>query len=272
MVKIGIHSFLLLCLAPLFGVDVYIMDNGIRTDHEKFKPFQVLSKDIQTGVGDSQFGDHASMMAGLIVDRAPQIRLISVRTLDAQGNGTWTDFLKGIHWITNHHAAGTPAVANLSLGGMTQDTRIQKIIAQSIDRLVQDGVTVVVAAGNEGKDEVGRIPSTLDSVISVGAVSFSNRRLGESNFGSCVDVYVLGDDLSGPSAASRNSLVRESGTSVAAAVLTGHVAAFLRLNPEASPEEVKAWVTSNSEKGKVSNFPGREKENFQRESLLFFKK
>ncbi len=287
MVKIErkVHGVWKLCLSvlvffsgvygTLYGADVYIMDTGVRSDHEKFQAVEVLSKDLLTETdnpGRFPYGNHGSLMAGLIVDRAPSVQLISIRPPDENGEGTWASFLKGIHWITNHHEEGVPAVANLSLGGMSQDKRIQKILSQSINKLVADGVTVVVAAGNEGKDKVDRMPSTLDSVISVGAVSFFNERLNESNYGSCVDVYVLGEDLSGPSATSPTSLIRESGTSVAAAVLTGHVAAYLRLHQQATPEEVKDWVIENSERGKVKNFRGSKRKKLEQESLLFGKK
>jgi subtilisin family serine protease len=180
-------------------VTVYIMDNGIRTDHVVFKNIETevvdLLRSVEPGPESTSYGDHATLVAGLIVERAPKVKLISVRTLHENGTGNLSNFLKGVHWITNHHPSGKPAVANLSLGGMPGDPRIEKLVAQAINQLVEDGVTVVVAAGNDGKDVEDRIPSTLDSVISVGAASTFNFRLISSNYGSCVDVFAWRETL-----------------------------------------------------------------------------
>jgi subtilisin family serine protease len=174
------------------AVAVYVMDNGVRTDHVAFNK-------IETEVVDM--------------------------------------------------LAGQPAVANLSLGGVPKDPRIEKLV-RAINQLVEDGVTVVVAAGNDGVDVMHRIPSTLDSVISVGATSALNSRLISSNYGSCVDIYALGENLAGPGSKSTTHRTRDSGTSISAAVVTGSVAAFLEAQPTAEPNEAKQWLIEKSEVGK----------------------
>lgn len=246
-------------------VTVYIMDNGVRADHNAFKGVDVETIDLVEGDNEVGFGNHGTLMAGLIVERAPTVKLISVRTLDEDESGSWGDFLKGVHWITNHHEAGEPAVANLSLGGLSQDDRVRKIVSGAIDQLVADGVTVVVAAGNDGEDAEGRIPSTLDSVISVGAVSKFNYRLNASNFGSCVDVYAKGENIRGPGSRSAKARVKRSGTSVAAAIVTGNSAAYLSANPEATAGDVKEWIVTNCEVGRVKNLA----KQYWDEALLF---
>ena len=247
--------------AAEYPVTVYVMDNGVRIDHEVFKATNIKTVDL-TGarkgeriIDQEPYGDHATFLAGLILERAPAAELVSVRTLDQKGNGKWSEFIRGVHWITNHHPDGAPAVANLSLGGLAKDPRVEKLVVRAIDQLVEDGVTVVVAGGNDGTDEEDRIPSTMDSVISVGAVSMFDARLDSSNYGSCVDVYALGKGLEGPGSFSRVYRTQESGTSTAAAVVTGHIANFLSGKPEATPEEVKDWLLTNSPSGKVKNIP-----------------
>jgi subtilisin family serine protease len=255
-------------------VTVYLMDNGVRVDHQAFEGIETESVDIigegkrKSGEKTDIYGDHGTLLAGLVVARVPRVRLVSVRTLDNAGEGKWSDFVRGVHWITNHHQQGAAAVANLSLGGSPKDPRIQKLVTEAIDRLVESGVTVVVAAGNDGKDVPGRIPSTLDSVISVGAVSLFNNRLDSSNFGSCVDIYARGENLEGPGSMGKSDQYRESGTSVAAAVVTGLIAGFLEEHPDASPEEARAWLLKRSLTGKVGNFPGPDNAELEAESLL----
>ena len=255
------------------AVTVYVMDNGVRTDHVAFNQIETAVVDMLGGLPEltvpRAFDDHATLVAGLIVERAPRVKLISVRTLQGNGSGNWSIFLKGVHWITNHHPAGQPAIANLSLGGVPKDPRIEKLVTRAINQLVEDGVTVVVAAGNEGEDVENRIPSALDSVISVGATSAFNFRLISSNYGNGVDVYALGENLSGPGSKSSTDRTRDSGTSIAAAVVTGSVAAFLEEQPQATPAQVKEWVIENSEVGKVKNIPGPKSSKSEAESLLF---
>ncbi len=253
------------------AVTVYVMDNGIRADHRAFEGMHMESVNLVSGadVGvreTERYGDHATLMAGLIVERASSsVKLISVRTLDRDESGSWADFLKGVHWITNHHEAGEPAVANLSLGGMSQDIRIRNIVSGAISQLVEDGVTVVVAAGNEGQDILDRIPSTLASVVSVGAVSRFNFRLYSSNYGSCVDVYVKGENIPGPGSRSPKARIRRSGTSVAAAIVAGNIASYLSKNPDVSQQEVRDWVMSNCVEDRVTNLGRR----YRKGNLLF---
>lgn len=246
-----LSAFCLLLIQAVDAVTVYIMDNGIRADHEAFAGIEMESVDLQVerGEGGAAYGEHATHVAGLVIERAPSVKLVSVRTLDEQGAGKWSDFIKGVHWITNHHRPGEPAVANLSLGGVPENPRIKNLVTQAVDKLVASGVVVVVAAGNDGDDVPDRIPSTLESVISVGASGRLVSRLRNSNFGSCADLFALGENLRGPSARSRKARRKDSGTSMAAAVVTGHVASYLAGAPAATPGEVKAWVLENSPDG-----------------------
>lgn len=269
-----ILSLLLSCwggsLATANCVTVYVMDNGIRADHKAFDGVSVETVDLVSGElgvedGTLAYGSHATLMAGVIVAGAPGVNLVSVRTLNEAGEGTWSQFIRGVHWIINHHKPGQAAVANLSLGGVPGDPWVEKLLIRAVNQLVEDGVTVVVAAGNEGEDPYERIPSTLETVISVGAVSKLNYRLRSSNYGSCVDVYALGENIVGPGSKRRSSRTRKSGTSVAAAVVTGAVAAYLTEHPQASPAAVKDWVLASSRVGAIKNLPAKQQDT----SLLF---
>ena len=92
-----------------------------------------------------------------------------------------------------------------------------------------------------------------------------DRRLDSSNFGSCVDLYARGKDLEGPGSYSNIFRTRQSGTSVAAAVVAGHLAVRILEKPESTPRQIKQWVLQQSVAGKVKNIPGRD----ANEALLF---
>ncbi len=63
--------------------------------------------------------------------------------LDCGGSGTWSGVIAGIDWATADHAAGAPAVANMSLGGGANTA-----VDDAVRRSVADGSSYAIAAGN----------------------------------------------------------------------------------------------------------------------------
>ena len=246
-------------------VTVYLVDSGVKADHNDIKDVEMVQVNF-IEEDEKAYGAHGTYLAGVVLARAPEIKLVSIRTLNDAGDGKWSDFLRGINWILNYHKEGQPAVANLSFGGIPSDPRIEKIIKGAIEQLIRKGVTVVVAAGNEAKNELDRFPANLESAISVGAVSLFNFRLSNSNYGDMTDIYARGENLKGSAAGGSSSRIRESGTSAAAALVTGHIADHLKTHPNLSPAEVFSWVISNSTAGKVKNLP---KDSKKKKALLF---
>ena len=64
---------------------------------------------------------------------AKNVRLFGVRVLNCQGTGTWSDVIDGVNFVTWHRRQpaqqGTPALANMSLGGVpTEPPRRQSEI------------------------------------------------------------------------------------------------------------------------------------------------
>ena len=73
-------SFLLIVIPNgVIGVDVYVMDSGVRMDHEKFLDSEVESIDVfgddNVAKEEEFYGDHGTLMAGIIIDRAPDAKL-----------------------------------------------------------------------------------------------------------------------------------------------------------------------------------------------------
>ena len=85
------------------------------------------------------------------------------------------------------HQAGTPAVANLSLGSVASAA-----VDAAVQGLVNDGVTAVVAAGNSAADACNSSPARLPAALTVAASDSSDSQASFSNFGTCVDLYAPG--------------------------------------------------------------------------------
>src|SRR5256886_454304 len=104
------------------GVTAYIIDTGIRFTHTQFGGRAVKGVDEVTPGGSASdcngHGTHVSgTVGGSTYGVAKSVRLVAVRVLNCSGSGSTSGVIAGIDWVTGNHAAGQPAVANMSLGG-----------------------------------------------------------------------------------------------------------------------------------------------------------
>jgi serine protease len=124
-------------------------------------------------------------------------RILPIRALGI-GGGNSADILEGVLWAAGFDVAGVPAnpnpadVINLSLGGGGPCTTEQEVY----DAVIQKGVIVVVAAGNENQNAANVSPASCTGVITVGATDIVGERAPYSNFGNRVDVMGPGGDQS----------------------------------------------------------------------------
>lgn len=240
-------------------VDVYVLDNGIRKNHVALKG--VVGTSVNLTESKRKHGSHATEVAGVIAGRRDgvargKVVLHSVKILDHYGDGQWSGLLEGLYWVGDHHEEGMPAVLNLSLGGEPPDA-IARLIEKWLCKLLDRGIVVVVAAGNDGVDAPTRIPSRLDCVISVGAVTRDRQLWEYSNFGSNADFYALGVDVRVPSNARNSSYIQSSGTSIAAAAVTGLVARFLYDYPNATQRETLNYLKARCVVDEITGLPGQ---------------
>ena len=193
------------------GVEAYIIDTGIRLDHSEFKG-RINSESFSaypSGPNDCEgHGTHvAGTVAGSTWGVAPQARLTAVRVLDCNGSGLLSDIIKGIDWMITDHRAGEPAVANMSLGGSYSATE-----NAAVQRAIDDGITMVVAAGNEATSACNRSPASAPNAITVGATDEWDTEAYFSNSGPCVDLYAPGVYIRSASNLSSTAWEELSGT------------------------------------------------------------
>ena len=174
---------------------------------------------------------HGTHVAGIIggdtTGVAKGVSIIPVRTLDSCGNGTRTMILEALAWILNRHQAGEKAVLNLSIGFDSQVTSVDN----AITALMNKGIVVIAAAGNEATTACGNTPASTLGTISVGSSTITDTESSFSNYGQCVDMFSPGSSirstypfLSGVT----NTYATQSGTSMAAPFVSGAVARFLQ--------------------------------------------
>jgi aqualysin 1 len=234
------------------GVNVYIIDTGIRPTHNEFAGRVGVRQDF---VGDGQtddcngHGTHvASTAAGAQFGVADRATIHAVRVLNCAGSGSFAGVIAGVNFVAQHCAGD--CVANMSLGG-----GFSQAIHDTVANAVAAGVPFVVAAGNESTNACTRSPASAPAAITVGAVDDNDARANFSNVGTCVDLFAPGVTILGAAHTSNTATQSISGTSMASPHVAGVVAQILDCNPGATPAQVEAILKGAATPGVVGN-PG----------------
>lgn len=236
------------------GVTAYIVDSGIRPDTEQ------LTGRVRPGFSAVDSGDgredclgHGTFVAanlgGSTVGVAPDVTFVPVRVLGCQGSADSgsdviarfvTDMVAALDWVVADHKAGQPAVANMSLTIEGNDA-----VDAATQRVIDDGITVVVASGNNGMDTCLTSPGRLPDAISVNASDRNDARMELptliSDYGDCSDIWAPGVDVLGPIPGDPIALMPGSGTSMASPHVAGAAARVLEMDPTLTPAQV--WRT-----------------------------
>ena len=247
------------------NVHAYIIDTGIRASHNDFGG-RVGSgyTAINDGNGTNDCHGHGTHVAGTVGSAtwgvAKSVSLYPVRVLGCNGSGSNSGVIAGMDWVAQNHVK--PAVANMSLGGGASSTT-----DQAVDRMVNAGVTVVVAAGNDSSNACNYSPARAASAITVGSTTSSDARSSFSNYGTCLDIFAPGSSITSTWATSDTATNTISGTSMASPHVAGVAALYLANNPSATPGQVTSAIENSSTANKVGN-PGSGSPNLLLYSLF----
>jgi len=239
------------------GVTVYVMDTGVLAEHRDFGGRVVDGwTAIDDGRGTADCNGHGTHVAGTVAGTyagvAKQATIVPVRVLGCDGSGVGSGLVAGLRWIIEHHQEGTPAVLNMSLGGETTSSTIDSWV----NAVVQDGVTAVVAAGNEAKDACTTSPARVAEAVTIAASDRFDQQTSFSNFGSCVDLYAPGAQIVSASYVSTTGFASASGTSMATPHAAGAAAVLLSQRPGLSPAEVAARLAADATPNVIRNAGG----------------
>jgi subtilisin family serine protease len=240
------------------GVKAYIIDTGINVAHNDFGGRAINGFDaVDNALPAADCNGHGTHVAGTVGGTtwgvAKGVTLVAVRVLDCSGNGTDSGVIAGINWVTSDHAAGQPAVANMSLGG-----GVSQALDDAVNASINDGVTYALAAGNgdifgNPQNACNYSPARVANGITVGSTTSSDARSSFSNYGTCVDIFAPGSSITSAWYSSNTATNTISGTSMATPHVAGAIALYLQGNTTATPATIASTFIANSTLNKVTN-------------------
>jgi subtilisin family serine protease len=234
------------------NVHAYIVDTGIRFTHTDFGGRASSGFDAIDGGAADDCNGHGTHVSGTVGGSsfgvAKGVQLVGVRVLNCQGSGTNAQVIAGVDWVTQN--AIKPAVANMSLGGGA-NTALDNAVANSI----ASGVSYSVAAGNSNANACNSSPSRVGTAITVGATTRTDARASFSNFGTCLDIFAPGQDITSAWMTSDTATNTISGTSMASPHSAGAAALVLAANPTFSAAQVRDRLVADATPNAVTN-PG----------------
>jgi len=234
------------------GITVAVVDTGIDYNHPALDGKIVQKADfVNPGMNGFTNESHGTSVAGIIAASAiedggmsgvaPGVSLIAARACwsdpgnSARAVCSSEKLAKAIDFAISNNAR----IINLSVGGPKDG-----LIAALIQSAYGSGVTVVAAAGNGGAKGKPVYPAALNEVIAVSATDSGDGLYALSTRGDYIDVAAPGVDILSP--APGGAWGMESGTSQAAAHVSGAVALLLQDYPELSPFQVKHLLRSSA--------------------------
>jgi len=233
------------------GVHAYILDTGIRTTHQDFEDraiptletrflgFSVRECNGDRGCALDRQG-HGTHCAGTVGGKqfgvAKAVTLHAVKVLGDNGSGSTFGITNSMDWVGRK--AIRPAIASMSLGG-----GFSQALNDALDSIVEAGIVVVTASGNENTDACRKSPGSAPLAINVGATNSNDARAVFSNYGSCVNIWAPGRDVLSAVATSDTDSKKYSGTSMACPHVSGAAALILSASPDLTTDQVKAALT-----------------------------
>ena len=223
------------------NVAVAVIDSDIDAKHPDLTGTVVKSFDALGG--DDNPHKHGTGMAGAIAAHgrllgiAPDAQLLAARAFDdsAEAKGTSFAIYKSVQWAADNGAR----IVNMSFSGPSDPAMHRMLVAAYGKDLV-----LVSAAGNAGPNSAPLYPASDSDVIAVTATDRDDALFKMANRGDYIAVAAPGVDIlvTGPAA----SYEFTTGTSVAAAEVSGIVALLLERNPALKPKEIRSILTSSA--------------------------
>jgi hypothetical protein len=236
------------------NVPIAVIDSEIDVSHPDLEG--AVTKRFDAVGAPEKPHPHGTGMAGAIaahrrlLGTAPAARLLAVpafSTTAATAEGTTFNILKGINWSVQEGAR----IINMSFAG-PRDPSLERALKATYDK----GIVLIAAAGNAGPKSPPLFPGAISFVIAVTATDVDDKLFTAANRGKYISVAAPGVDILVP--APEGEYQMTTGTSVAAAEVSGIVALLLERNPKLTPADIRRILTVSAKR----LAPGERDNNF----------
>jgi subtilisin family serine protease len=247
---------------------IAVIDSGIDDTHPELK--DVIVGRFDTLDRSEKPHSHGTAIAGAIAAQsrlmgvAPRSHILGIRAFGAASEGaesTTFKILKGLDWAVAQGAR----VINMSFAG-PQDPAMLRMLAAAHAK----GIVLIAAAGNAGPKSPPLFPAADSHVIAVTATDADDRLFPASNRGRHITLAAPGVDIFVPMPGGRYDFI--SGTSFAAAHVSGVVALILERKPDLAPEDVRRILIATAKdlgpKGRDDQFGAGLTDAFQAITIL----
>jgi len=228
------------------GVMVAVIDTAIEAAHPELAG-TIAGEFDAVGEGPAAPESHGTQIAGILAAHAeltgvaPEAKLLSVRAFrsgkKSPAQSTSLQLLKGIDWA---YDAGAK-VMNMSFTG-PMDPLLERIVKAAADK----GVIFIAAAGNNGPKGAPLYPAAYPQVIAVTATDDKDKLYAKANRGDYISIAAPGVDIIAP--ALKGKYEMSSGTSMAAAHVSGVVALLLERDGKLDWSEARDILSSSARK------------------------
>ena len=233
-------------------VDVYILDSGIRFEHNEFGNRAkyagydpVDQHELRQGTvgyvprNGADCNGHgtavASLVGGKTYGKAKKTNLYSVRVLRCDTTAPWGIVLDGLNFVNEViRKRGHNAIVVLAHSGSHSQA-----INEAIQKLNQKNVIVITAAGNNGNNACHNTPANSQHTITVGSTDRNDKIAETSNYGPCVDLFAPGENIIAASNECDSCTEVTSGSTLSAAITAGVVAVYSSQLPYFTPATMK---------------------------------
>jgi filamentous hemagglutinin family protein len=225
------------------NVPIAVIDSEIDVTHPDLEGAVTQSFDA-VGAPEKPHA-HGTGMAGAIASHqrllgtAPGARLLAVHAFSTAANAESTTFsiLKGVDWSVRQGAR----IINMSFAG-PRDPSLERALKAAYDK----GIVLIAAAGNAGPKSPPLYPGADPNVIAVTATDADDKLFTGANRGKYISVAAPGVDILVP--APEGDYQITTGTSVAAAEVSGIVAMLLERNPKLTPADIRRILTTSAKR------------------------
>ena len=214
---------------------VAVIDSEVDANHPDLAG--AITASFEAAADEERPHSHGTGMAGAIaahrtmLGTAPRVGLLTVRAFSSTANsaqGTTFNILKGLDWAADQGAR----VVNMSFAGPS-DPRLHDALAKAYKK----GMVLIAAAGNAGPNSPPLYPGADPNVIAVTATDSRDALFPGANRGNYIAVAAPGVDVFAPAPDGTYQLT--TGTSVAAAEVSGVAALLIERNPALTPAAVR---------------------------------